>query len=82
MTSLTPRQNEVLKLIRTLTRVYGYPPTVRELAQELGISSPNGVSVHLRALENKGAIVRDANVARSIRIVEVKTCPHCGRDIA
>ncbi len=58
MTYLTPRQREVLDTIKRYAECYGFPPTVRELGEMLGIKSTNGVNEHLRALEKKGAIVR------------------------
>jgi repressor LexA len=65
----TPRQTEVLAAIASLTKAKGYPPTLRELGEALGIRSTNGVNDHLDALERKGLIARDSNVARSVRVV-------------
>ena len=46
----------------------GYGPTVREIGNEFGIRSPNGVMCHLKALEKKGLIIREAHMARAIQL--------------
>lgn len=66
---LTPRQQAVYDFISDLIHRRGYGPTVREIATNFGIRSPNGVVCHLRALERKGLLVRDAHRARAIRLV-------------
>lgn len=62
---LTARQQEVLELIRRHIDANGYPPTLRELATELGVSGTLPVSKHLEALERKGRLTR-GNGPRSI----------------
>ena len=52
---LTERQQAVYDMIRDLIVQRGYGPTVREIGEQFGIKSPNGVMCHLRALERKGA---------------------------
>ncbi len=69
MIGLTKRQREVLDVIKRAIRKDGYPPSVRQLCGELGISI-NAVSDNLAALERKGAIVRSLRTARGIRVVE------------
>lgn len=54
--TLTPRQQEVLILIIDGTVKHGYPPTIRELMDNMGIKSNNGIRTHLLALEKKGWI--------------------------
>jgi len=76
---LTPRQREVLQAIRLLTKRNRRSPTVRELMEELQIASPNGVVCHLKPLERKGAIIRNAEVARGIEVAG--TCPVCGHEV-
>lgn len=61
---LTPRQQEVLKVIETKIEREGYPPTIREIGDRLGISSTNGVNDHLKALERKGYLVRSQGKSR------------------
>ena len=65
---LTDRQRAIYDFIRDLIVRRGYGPTVREIAKRFGIRSPNGVMCHLRALERKGLIRRDANKARAIEL--------------
>lgn len=67
---LTARQREALEFIRRCVRKRGYGPTVREIGDQMGINSPNGVVGHLVALERKGFIHREANLSRSIMLVE------------
>lgn len=64
---LTARQSEILGIIKERIKA-GRSPTVRELMARTGIRSPNGIVCHLKALEKKGVIERDANVACGIRI--------------
>ena len=66
--TLTQRQQAVYDFVRDLIRHRGYGPTVREIAAEFDIRSPNGVMCHLRALERKGLIRRAANKARAIEL--------------
>ncbi len=70
MDNLTDRQRAVYIFIRDLIQRRGYGPTVREIATEFGIKSPNGVVCHLKALVKKGLILRDANKARAIELTE------------
>lgn len=66
--SLTPRQKQVYEFIRDCIRTRGYGPTVREVGKQFGISSPNGVMCHLKALEKKGLISREPNMSRAIQL--------------
>jgi SOS-response transcriptional repressor LexA len=72
---LSPRQRDTLDVIRGWTETFGYPPTLRELARELGIGSTNGVNDHLKALKKKGFIETDPVKARGIRILETPNAP-------
>jgi len=65
---LTPRQKQVLQLIRRHLSSHGAPPTIRELREGLALKSLRGVTVHLDALVRKGYIQRSRN-ARGIRIL-------------
>lgn len=66
---LTDRQRQVLRFITRFIRCHGFAPSFREIAGHLGVTSVNGVDDHLIALEKKGYIRRDRNVARSIRVM-------------
>src|SRR5437660_554788 len=72
--SLTDRQREIYDFIRQKIEGRGYGPTVREIGQGFRIKSPNGVMCHLKALENKGLIIREGFSARAIQLVDYK--PH------
>lgn len=65
--TLTDRQRAVLDALTNLTRRDGMPPTLRELATELGISSTNGISDHLRALLRKGYVRAAGGKSRAWR---------------
>ena len=65
---VTKRQQAVLDCIEECIREKGYGPTVREVCQSLGLSSPSTVHVHLKALEEKGLIKRDPLKSRSIAL--------------
>jgi repressor LexA len=67
---LTDRQREVLDFIKANIGFYG--PTVREIAAAMSITSPNGVVVHLKALQRKGYIKRASNKARAIEVLNVE----------
>lgn len=65
---ITKKQKVVLDDIERHIREKGYGPTVREVCQDLGLSSPSTVHVHLKALEEKGYIRRDPMKSRSITL--------------
>ncbi len=67
MHELTPRQEEVLGFVLEKLERSGYPPSVREICEALGISSTRGAQRHLEALERKGFISR-APGARAIQV--------------
>jgi repressor LexA len=66
---MTHRQQEILDFINDHTTEYGYPPTIRGIADHFGIKSPNGVADHLKALAKKGEIRISPNKARAIEVV-------------
>jgi len=63
---LTERQLEVLRFIASEIEERGYPPTIREIGEALEIASTNGVNDHLKALEKKGYLQRDAAKSRAL----------------
>src|SRR5436189_830965 len=67
---LTPRQREIYEFLKDKIMNRGYGPTVREVGNEFGIRSPNGVMCHLKALEKKGLILREEHAARAIQLVD------------
>ena len=72
--NLTPKQLRILKLIRDSRIAHGYSPTMQELADELGVSKVT-VFEHVEALIKKGALVREANRARSLSIAKDAPLP-------
>lgn len=67
--ALTQRQQEVLSFIATRTEKDGFPPTIREIGDHLGIGSTNGVNDHLKALERKGYLQRSLGKSRGLFVV-------------
>ena len=65
---LTSRQQAIYDLIKDMIINRGYRPTVREIGEQFGIRSPNGVMCHLKALEKKGYILRSPNKSRAIEL--------------
>lgn len=70
MQGLTDRQAECLEVIRGHLQRRGYPPTLREIGNAMGIRSTNGINDHLVALERKGFVLRTDHRSRAIRIVD------------
>ena len=66
---LRPRQRQVLDLIKTAVATRGYPPSVREIGDHLGLRSPATVHSHLTALVKSGHIKRDPTKPRAIEVV-------------
>ena len=66
---LPERQREVLEVIRTWVERFGYPPSVREIGEAVGLTSTSSVSYQLRALEQKGYLRRDPNRPRAIGVL-------------
>ncbi|MDQ6781107.1 MAG: transcriptional repressor LexA, partial [Candidatus Eremiobacteraeota bacterium] len=62
----TARQQAILDVIRSFTREHGYPPSVREIGERVGLSSSSTVQCHLRTLEKKGLIRRDPTKPRAL----------------
>jgi repressor LexA len=70
MQGLTKRQEQTLDFIRSSIEDRGYPPTLREIGEHMGIRSTNGVNDHLRALERKGYLTREDMKSRALKLVE------------
>ena len=65
---LTPRQREVLEIIELHMRERGYPPSVREIGEAVGLTSPSTVHAHLDALQRHGYLRRDPTKPRAIEV--------------
>jgi repressor LexA len=79
MKELTPRQAEILQIIRDTIAETGFPPTRAEIARMLDFASPNAAEEHLRALERKGMIEILDGTARGLRLKESAGLPLVGR---
>lgn len=66
MDELTDRQKEILQFIVRESEDRGFPPTIREIGEEMDIRSTNGVNDHLKALERKGYLTRGEQQSRSL----------------
>ena len=73
--TLTTRQHEVLEFIDRMMRERGYPPSVREIGEAVGLTSPSTVHAHLRTLQRLGYLRRDPTKPRAI---EVRYDPNSG----
>jgi repressor LexA len=69
---LTDRQRQALDYITDCLSARGYPPTLREIGEHMGIRSTNGVNDHLKALERKGYLVREELKSRALRPVDTR----------
>ena len=72
---LSERQQQVLEYIRKTVAARGYPPSVREIGDAIGLSSPSSVHSHLSSLVEAGAIKRDPSKPRAIMIVDDTPAP-------
>ena len=71
MEVLTKRQKDVLDVIKKFMASNGYPPTVREIAEIMNLSSPATIQVHLESLEKKGYIKKHGNMNRTIELLVI-----------
>jgi repressor LexA len=76
-TGLTPRARRVLEVIQDSVQRRGYPPSMREIGESVGLTSTSSVSHQLASLERKGFLRRDPHRPRA---VEVRLPEHRGRD--
>jgi repressor LexA len=65
---LTPRQRRVLEVIRDSVERRGYPPSMREIGEAVGLTSTSSVSHQLAALQRKGFLRRDPNRPRAVEV--------------
>jgi repressor LexA len=69
---LTPRQQQILTMIREWVDRHGYPPTMREIARAVGLASPSSVAHQLAVLEKGGHLKRDARGSRAVALTQDK----------
>jgi repressor LexA len=72
---LTPRQRRVLAVIRDSVEARGYPPSMREIGQSVGLTSSSSVAHQLRVLESKGYLRRDPNRPRAVEVLMPDSAP-------
>lgn len=68
MTDLTSRQRQILEYIRATTTERGYPPSVREIGEAVGLNSPSSVHAQLATLADRGYLAKDAAKPRTITV--------------
>ena len=75
MTNLTPKQQQIYDFIRESTQANGYPPTLREIGQQVGVRSPSTVKYHLDNLRALGLLQWDGGKTRSITLPKDEMMP-------
>jgi repressor LexA len=75
---LTPRQQRVLTVIRESLQARGYPPSMREIGEKVGLTSSSSVAHQLRTLEEKGFIRRDPNRPRALTVAGTEDVDETG----
>lgn len=81
-TPLTARQQEIWQFLVTYVDDHGYPPTVREIGEEVGLASPSTVHAHLANLERVGLIKRDPSKPRAIELTGHRRVEAPAADVA
>jgi repressor LexA len=66
---LTPRQRRILEVIKNAVESRGYPPSIREMGEAVGLASSSSVAHQLRSLEQKGFLRRDPNRPRALEVL-------------
>lgn len=69
MEELTRKQKEVLTYVKKYIVSHGYPPTVREIGKDMGVSSPATIHTHLNNLEKKGFIKKENSKNRALELL-------------
>jgi repressor LexA len=70
---LTKTQKKIYNFIGEYTEKYGYAPSLTEIGQEFGVSTPSTVHKHISNLIEKGLLKKSKGVARSVELVNLKT---------
>jgi repressor LexA len=78
---LTPRQRDILAVIRSTVEERGYPPSVREIGEAVGLTSPSSVAHQLGVLEKKGLLRRDANRPRALVVADDTSATEAVADV-
>lgn len=80
-TKLSSKQLEIFEYMQAFTKEHGFPPSVREIGEAVGLRSPSTVHAHLKALDRAGCITRDGHKMRAIRVAGSETPPETWRSI-
>lgn len=75
MKDLTPKQQEIYDYIVQFTQDMGYPPSVREIGQAVGLKSPSTVHFHIKGLENAGVLTKAAGKTRAMTLTDESEAP-------
>lgn len=78
-TGLTPRQRRILDVVRGCVEARGYPPSMREIGQSVGLTSSSSVAHQLKVLEHKGFLRRDPHRPRALEVLVPDVAPSVGR---
>jgi len=81
MRELSERQQRILEFIARFQQRHGYPPTMREIGQAVGISSTSVVDYNLRVLERRGQLRRDPEVSRGLELAVALRQPRGGAHV-
>lgn len=81
MDKLTKRQSDILQVIKEFMVKKGFPPTVREIGAVLNLSSPATIHFHLKKIEEKGYIKKDATKNRTIELLVPNEFEHKDDDV-
>ena len=68
MSALTPKQQQIYDFILSFSGRHGYPPSVREIGEHVGLKSPSTVHFHLKGMEEKGIITKAEGKTRAITV--------------
>ncbi len=81
---LSPRQRRIMEFLREWSEEHGYPPSVREIGEAVGLVSPSSVAYQLKVLERKGYVRRDPNRPRAVDVRPARelVAEHGGRQPA
>ena len=81
MKELTPKQQEIYDFIVQFTQDNGYPPSVREIGQAVGLKSPSTVHFHIKGLESAGVLTKAAGKTRAMTLQEDEDAAFTMRDM-
>lgn len=79
MKELTPKQQEIYDFIVRFTQDNGYPPSVREIGQAVGLKSPSTVHFHIKGLESAGVLTKAAGKTRAMTLTDEEDAAHKDR---